>query len=385
MVAAMEKKLEQVVEEVPRAHKAEKTWREEEEKEQTAEGECEYDGDFLPGSQKREQKTEGWQKMNKRKSLVRQWKGLLQMVMNGKCRGRKMGGKWEGGKRGDSGPLYLFRAGPIPLTPPCTPCGNLPLEVASVELLGNVHSATTFVKRDLGFQGKLGNVVLLTYGDTLFSDETNSSAWRGMTSDSAALATTDPLVVWDTGLSDNGYPVQFCPVMEEFGEDPAHTAMGVTNVVELSPGRGLVYFLKNHRPNGINRLIGAGVASVCLTYPSNSTAPVPVATRLGEYWWDAEIDPWYGDVCAMSDGKYIYAYGHAKANEWVYVSRVPIRHAFNLSNYEYWNGDDWQSELLAEYGEKEAVFGEVNQGQVFFSRYWGCYVFVYVGMLFVRS
>ena len=115
---------------------------------------------------------------------------------------------------------------------------RLPISVKSVEHLGNVHSTTTFVKRDLGFQGQIGNTIILTYGDTMFSDSDYSDTFRGMTSDSMALATHDPTKVVDLELDDNGYPQQFCPLLGEFDEDPAECAMGITNVVETFPGQG---------------------------------------------------------------------------------------------------------------------------------------------------
>ena len=110
--------------------------------------------------------------------------------------------------------------------------------VSCVDFLGDVHSATTYVTRDLGFQGQVGNNVLLTYGDTMYSDRNYSQQFRGMTSDSVALATHDPLTVVDPHLNDDGYPKQFCPVIEHFGEDPSECALGITNVVETYPGQG---------------------------------------------------------------------------------------------------------------------------------------------------
>jgi hypothetical protein len=137
-----------------------------------------------------------------------------------------------------------------------------------------------------------------------------------------------------------------------------------------------VYFLLNHRPDGINHLLGAGVASVNVTptYP-----PIPAARRLSQYWWDGETEPWYGDVGAIRSGDYIYAYGHAKATPYVYLARVPWQNATDLSCYEYWNGDCWQTDRLSNPGEKEGVFWQINQGQVFYSNYYGCFVFVYCG------
>lgn len=116
--------------------------------------------------------------------------------------------------------------------------GQLPVSVARVELLGNVRSLTTHVKRDLGFQGKIGDHVLLTYGDTMYSDANYTDNWRGMTSDSMAYATHNPLEVLDVGLNDEGFPGQFCPIEKKFGEEAAECAMGITNVVETSPGQG---------------------------------------------------------------------------------------------------------------------------------------------------
>ena len=116
--------------------------------------------------------------------------------------------------------------------------GRLPLSVDHVEEIGNVHSNTTFVKRDLGFAGQIGNYYLLSYGDTMYSDANYSDTWRGMTSDSVALATHDPLEVVDVNLDDQGYPQQFCPIAAQYGEDLTTCALGITNVVETYPGQG---------------------------------------------------------------------------------------------------------------------------------------------------
>lgn len=117
--------------------------------------------------------------------------------------------------------------------------GRLPVTVARAEFLGDVRSLTTHVKRDLGFQGKIGNHTMLTYGDTMYSDINYTDTWRGMTSDSMAFATHNPLEVLDVGLNNQGYPRQFCPLASKYDEDPATCAMGITNVVETYPGQGI--------------------------------------------------------------------------------------------------------------------------------------------------
>ena len=111
-------------------------------------------------------------------------------------------------------------------------------EIARIDFLGDVRSASTHVKRDLGFQGQIGNYVLLTYGDTMYSNASGSDEFRGMTSDSVAFATHDPLVVLDPDLNQDGYPKQFCPVIEHYGENMSECALGITNVIETYPGQG---------------------------------------------------------------------------------------------------------------------------------------------------
>ena len=99
---------------------------------------------------------------------------------------------------------------------------------------------TTAVKRDLGFPGRLGCNIFLSYGDTMYSNSTYSDEFRGMVSDSVALATHVPLEVIDIPLNAQGYPQQFCPIMAEYGEDPATHALGITNIVETYPGQGML-------------------------------------------------------------------------------------------------------------------------------------------------
>lgn len=129
--------------------------------------------------------------------------------------------------------------------------GKLPVSVAHAELLGNVRSLSTQVNRDLGFQGRIDSHILLTYGDTLYSDGNYSDTWRGMTSDSMAYATRNPLEVLDVDLNDQGYPKQFCPLEGTYGEDAAHHAMGITNVIQTYPGQGTMNYLPHRALNSL--------------------------------------------------------------------------------------------------------------------------------------
>ncbi|RMZ88748.1 hypothetical protein DV736_g4021, partial [Chaetothyriales sp. CBS 134916] len=248
--------------------------------------------------------------------------------------------------------------------------------IAGVEELGDVHSASSWIKRDLGFQGQIGNHVILSYGDTLYTDENGSDEFRGMTSDSIALATHDPLVVLDSDLNKYGYPNQGCPVVADYGENMGEDALGITNVVETEPRKGILYFLLNHRPGGINTIKGAGVATVTLT---DTFPPRAKIERLAKHWWDGETEPWWGDVGAIRWKGYIYSYGHAKDSPFIYVARVKWDEATKLEAYEYWNGQNWQKERpkTKEWGNDQRVFWMVNQGQVIYSNYFKCFLFVY--------
>lgn len=271
--------------------------------------------------------------------------------------------------------------------PPGPPSGppKFPPEVkiSKVDFLGDVHSSTTYVIRDLGFQGRIGHHVLLSYGDTLSSDANYSDKWRGIVSDSVALATHDPLVVIDPILKDDGYPPQFCPVLSEYGETNSDYALGITNIVETGHNQGMLFFLLNHRPGGKSRIVGAGVATIHLD--TTAYPPRPHLRRLPpQTWWDAAVEPWWGDVCATRWGEYIYAYGHGAdkdVNAWVYVARVRFWEATNINCYEYWNGEYWQRERLQtkDIGKKESVFWQINQGSVVWSNYFQCLIFVYSG------
>lgn len=72
----------------------------------------------------------------------------------------------------------------------------------------------------------------------MWSNSSYSEEFRGMTSDSVALATTDPCLVEDIGVQPNGYPKQFCPIMSEHGEEAANDSMGITSVIETEEGKG---------------------------------------------------------------------------------------------------------------------------------------------------
>ena len=194
-----------------------------------------------------------------------------------------------------------------------------------VDFLGDVHSATTFVKRDLGFAGQVGKHILLSYGYTMYSDENYSDQFRGMTSDSVALATHDPLLLWSTLASktairrnsaqSSATMVKRCQnvlLESQMSLRPIQAKVclvGLALLTVMTCHSGILYFLLNHRPNGTDNLQG-GRSRHC--HHSGDPVPYPKIKRLAEYWWDGDKEPRYGDVGTIRRNGYIYAYGHAK-------------------------------------------------------------------------
>lgn len=112
------------------------------------------------------------------------------------------------------------------------------LKISHVQELGTVSSVSTRVERDLGFQGKLGPYILLSYGDTMYRDKDWSDNFIGMTCNSVGLATIEPTKVVDPLLNETGHPQFFLKPASEYNEDYGEDALGITNVVEITPDKG---------------------------------------------------------------------------------------------------------------------------------------------------
>lgn len=140
--------------------------------------------------------------------------------------------------------------------------------------------------RDLGFSGRIGETWINSYGDVLIcgdgsrqARETQSKPWI-LASNCGAIGTEDPCKVIDFNLAPGKRAQMFCPLFEN--EKPAcDYAVGITNVIPVSERKdetkGVMYFLKNYRQGGINRMVGAGVAVVDIS------GEFPTAKRTSEY------------------------------------------------------------------------------------------------------
>ncbi|KAF2233840.1 hypothetical protein EV356DRAFT_515990 [Viridothelium virens] len=276
------------------------------------------------------------------------------------------------------------------------PAGSNPGSLASgAEYLGPQKSNNSCVKRDLGFTGQISGKWYAVFGDTNYcapgvTDSTSMLAtaggFYGMVRDSISAMTDNVLETHDLHLNSDtpvAYPLQFVPYNSSWGEDES-TGFGGTSLCETNAtaDEGLIFYAVNENVAGIK---GAGVAKVKVV----NGVPT-VIQRFGDsgYWWNASTTPRYGDVAAYRDEKsdYIYALGGAPnsavgyaMSDYVYQARVKAKDAFNLSQYEYWQGRaaGWSSELPTHFDSTTAVMWNSGQGTIMWSPHYNCYFFVH--------
>jgi hypothetical protein len=101
-----------------------------------------------------------------------------------------------------------------------------PIEVESADFLCTVYSENAKAVRDLGFVGKIGNLVVRTWGDTL----SNTSEFY-MTTDSSSVDTADPCYYRDTSLTGDGkHPTELLKFNPEWGDPPETIADGTQGI-----------------------------------------------------------------------------------------------------------------------------------------------------------
>lgn len=250
--------------------------------------------------------------------------------------------------------------------------------VQPASFIGNITSSNTGDIRDLGYSGRIGNITILTFGDTI-PCQSYQNGCRGLTApNSAAIITPNdtPSTYTDFRLGPAGKHAQiFCPLLKEAGEKAAD-GLGLTNVIETAENEGIVFFLRNQRGSQGAGILGAGVAKVTID-PSNSsniTCTRSSAPDQVQFWGANE--PYFGDHGAIlaADG-YVYAYGGAHGvNNSLFLTRVPQEQAQELAAYEYWNGAAFTSERLYNPTVEQAVFSS-GQGSILYSKLYQQYLY----------
>ena len=141
-----------------------------------------------------------------------------------------------------------------------------------MQVLGKVLSTNADLIRDLGFScdlsfsDRVGDTWINSYGDVLIcgngsrEDRETQNKPLILASNCGALGTEDPTRIIDFNLAAGRRAQMFCPLFSY--EVPAcDYTIGTTNVIPTSATTGIMYFLKNHRQGGINRMVGAAIAT----------------------------------------------------------------------------------------------------------------------------
>lgn len=163
--------------------------------------------------------------------------------------------------------------------------------VTSAVINGNITSTNAEDIRDLGFSGIIVTTPLNVYGDTIICG--NGSEYDRYYqvppypiygANSAAFPyKTNKQLITDFNLNSVGSAQQFCP-FNSLETPNSDYGMGITNVVATSSTKGILYFLKDHRPDpAVNNIIGGGVAVIDIS------GKYPTCTRTSEYKFPFEV------------------------------------------------------------------------------------------------
>ncbi|KAH8882158.1 hypothetical protein GQ53DRAFT_847776 [Thozetella sp. PMI_491] len=283
--------------------------------------------------------------------------------------------------------------------------GTNNISVISAQALGYQTANNSCSHRGVGFAGPVSGTWYAIFGDTFWcksgvrDPKADPSGFHGMVRDAVSQLTTDPLKVVDLGLNADSFvphQSQLIPYNSDWGET-AQFGFGGTSLAETdaSSATAALFYVVNATRAGLR---GAGVAKVEVV---DGTPTVTARFGINGYWWDAKTQARYGDQAAYRDEKsdYIYAWGgpptsvtDRPGSSLVYMARVRAADSFDLSMYEYWWGrqQGWKPQVLTTFNAETAVMASTGQGQVFWSPFYGCYVFVHAstrgsGPIFLRT
>ncbi|KAL9061141.1 MAG: hypothetical protein Q9162_000286 [Coniocarpon cinnabarinum] len=135
--------------------------------------------------------------------------------------------------------------------------------------------------RDLGFSGILDGKIVWGWGDTLMGDEHHANICAVDATSIGSMRA--PMCSMDTKLIPNTpFVATFLPLNQHEKDHGglSEWTLGCSNVMELSPNEGVVYYHKVHRPGGRNHFLGSGVATCRMGPGSVPEASRPVYSRV---------------------------------------------------------------------------------------------------------
>ncbi|KAB8360897.1 hypothetical protein FH972_024630 [Carpinus fangiana] len=258
----------------------------------------------------------------------------------------------------------------------------------------DAHGKPHNVLRDLGFSGVMDGKVIWTWGDTLIGTP-KANTFTAVDSTTISTDLKRPFLTQETSMTggavDSLIPVNAEEVMT--GHGYSHYAFGGTNIIQEAPGRGLIYYLINHRAvndlvGTTSEILGAGAGEVTLDKNNR-----PVVRRFGTTLW-GPTEPQWGDVGialdARDDNIYVFGHGSSKTQTsgHTFLCRVKRNHAAEIAKYEYFDNStqSWGKQRFGDgtHGTRKltpkmAVFGylEMNQAAPFWSNYFNRWVFIH--------
>ncbi len=197
--------------------------------------------------------------------------------------------------------------------------------------------------RDGGQSAKVGNKILWGFGDTLFNPPsvTGKSGW----SNTAGLADINTPLSVNEPLDANNAPYQFIPfsASDQAYNDSTNSgsdryAYWVQGLVSRpSQNDALVYFLRLKVGGGFLNydLLNTGMAVV----GANSTT----ATVVQESLFSKPGPIFDGGV--FDHNGYVYMYDCNNTIISCSIARAPIDGALSRSNYRFWDGTEWDSDI----------------------------------------
>ncbi len=231
--------------------------------------------------------------------------------------------------------------------------------VASTRDLGTVTAPVSVTARDGGATGLIGNKILWTFGDTLFTPR--STDGTNLRSSTAALGTLNAPLNVSEPLDANGAPfplLAFTPEEQQYNDshakDNERIALWPVSVIPDTDQSGIIFYLRlKVKPGTLNyEFIGTGIAEIGSGKTTAIRDPGLLFTT---------PDPMFAS--AFIGGSDLYLYG--KLDDWTKnqsfgVARVPLNMVHTRSAYKFWNGDDWVRDVKQSAGVLSNIPGDVS-------------------------
>jgi hypothetical protein len=251
------------------------------------------------------------------------------------------------------------------------------LAVDKVSQLGQLPHPDKVATRDGGFSALVGNQILWTFGDTLFSQK-NSLGESGISNSASLAAPSRPFELsGDTdslGLPEPllNFSAEELAYNRQSGQPNERFALWPTSIVSTSNGAYIFYLKLKVHPGYLNfETLGSGLAKL-----ANGRTR---AERLDGLLFN-NPEPLFGDAAVTrQELTYLYdcnAGGGFKAG--CRLARVATAKLSDKSAYQYWDGSRWSNDINS---TKTVFEGPASDFSISWNSYLNRYLAVYSPLL----